>query len=184
MSDPLALPPPLQGGGPTSDSSSTKARTNGPQTPDRPKRPLVVIPPENARYFKIACVNENESLYNMNPFIVKKVLNGQVGGELEYVRRLRDGSLLAKVQFKSQIKDLLRLTQIHDRTVKVTIPVAPNTCKGVIFQRDLRTMEESEILEAMNDQGVVEVNCMTKLVENVRQKTGLCFFYFCFKQDS
>jgi len=123
-------------------------------------------------------VNGNQSLLNVSPFIIKKVLDGQVDGDFDFVRKLRDGSLLVKVQFNSQIKDLLKLTQIHDLKVNVTIPIGPNTCKGVIFSRDLRTMEESEILENMKDQSVVDVNCMTKKDGNVRTKTGLCFLTF------
>ena len=117
-------------------------------------------------------------MWNVNPFIIKKVLDGQVAGKLEFANKLRDGSLLVKVQFEHQINDLVKLTQIHDHRVKVTIPVGPNTCKGVIFHRDLRSMSESEILEEMKDQWVVDVNCMTKMMDNVRTKTGLCFFTF------
>lgn len=36
----------------------------------------------------------------------------------------------------------IKLTQIHDLKVEVTILVGPNTCKGVIFHRDLRIMYE------------------------------------------
>lgn len=80
------------------------------------------------------------------------------------------------MQFKSQVKDLLKLTQLHGLKVRVTILVGLDTCKGVIFHRDLRTMDESEILENM-DQSVI-VNCMAKKDENVRMKTGLCFLTF------
>jgi len=154
----------------------TSTSNNGTPTFDRRER--LAIPPENARYLAVRCVNENQSLLNVNPFIIKKVLDGQVDGDFDFVKKLRDGSLLVKVQFKSQVNDLLKLTQIHDLKVRVTIPVGPNTCKGVIFHRDLRTMDESEILENMKDQGVMDVNCMTKKDENVRTKTGLCFLTF------
>nr|BDW09885.1 MAG: hypothetical protein [Marsupenaeus japonicus pemonivirus] len=174
---PATLIPPPQGGRATPNSYKTTLNTDGTPTNDRPRR-HIDIPPQNARCVNIRCVNENQSLQNVNPFIIKKVLDGQVEGSFDFVRKLRDGSLLVKVQFKSQVNDLLKLTQIHDITVKVTIPVGPNTCKGVIFHRDLRTMEESEILDAMNDQNVVDVNCMTKKDGNARIKTGLCFLTF------
>ena len=60
--------------------------------------------------------------------------------------------------------------------VKLTIPIGPNTCKGVTFHSDLRTMEESEILESMKDQDIVDVHCMTKKDGNVRTKTDFFFF--------
>lgn len=55
---------------------------------------------------------------------------------------------------------------IHDR-VKVTIPISPNTCKGIIFHRCLRMMEEREIIESMKDQDAVDVQCVTKKDGNV-----------------
>lgn len=60
--------------------------------------------------------------------------------------------------FNTQVKDLIKLTQIHDFKVKVTIPVGPNSYKGVIFNRDLRITEESKILENMKDQSTVDMN--------------------------
>lgn len=51
-------------------------------------------------------MNENQSLLNVNPFIIK-VFDGQMDGDFDFVKKKRDGSLLVKVQFKSQVNDLL-----------------------------------------------------------------------------
>nr|BDT62484.1 MAG: hypothetical protein [Melicertus latisulcatus pemonivirus] len=179
MVDHPATPiPSPQAGRATPNSYKTTLNTDGTPTNDRPRSPSADIAPENARCVNIRCVNENQSLRNLNPFILKKALDGQVKGSFDFVSKLRDGSLLVKVQLKSQIKDLLKVTQINDLNVKVTILIGPNTCKGVIFHRDLRAMEESEILEAMNGQRVLDVSCMTKMDGNVRVKTGLYFLTF------
>ncbi|KAK3865707.1 hypothetical protein Pcinc_028717 [Petrolisthes cinctipes] len=179
---PTSLPPPQGGRLTTKDQTRTMADSNGTPTADRQRQPDVKIPPMNARYVNIRCVDEGQSLKNFNPFIVKKVLDGQVGGSLAAANKLRDGSILVKVLKASQVKDLLKLTQIHNFKVKATIPVGPNTCKGVIFHRDLAALDEAEILEGMKDQGVVDVQSMTRMRENKREKFGLCFLTFASAQ--
>lgn len=42
--------------------------------------------------------------------------------DFDFVRKLQDGSLLVKAQFNSQVKSLMKLTQIHDFKIRVTIP--------------------------------------------------------------
>lgn len=69
----------------------------------------------------------------VNLFIIKMVLDDQVDCDFDFVQKLRDGSHLVKVWFKSQINDMLKLKQIHDFMVKINILVGPNICKGVIF---------------------------------------------------
>lgn len=108
---------------------------------------------------------------NVNPFIIKKVLDDEVSRGFDFVIKLWDGSLI-DVLFNSQIKDL-KLTQIHSLQVKVTLPDARDIRKEVMFHRDFRTMDESEILENMNDQSV-EVKCITKLDGNVRTYNWDC----------
>ncbi|XP_069976008.1 uncharacterized protein [Penaeus vannamei] len=170
MTDSPATPSSPRGGGTTHDRSKTTTLNNGTPTNDRRER--LAIPP--ARYLAVRCVNENHSLLNTNPFIIKKVLDGQVDGDFDFVKKLRDGSLLIKVQFKSQVNGLLKLTQLHDLKVRVTISVGPNTCKEVIFHRDLRTMDESEILENMKDQGYVYVGYERVQVRLYIQKPMRC----------
>lgn len=67
-------------------------------------------------------------------------------GSLEYVKKLRDGSLFVKDQITSQIKDLLKLTKIHNLKVKATKPVGLNTCKDVIFHRNLIALDKQNQL--------------------------------------
>ena len=161
MNDTPPAPSPSQGGGvTTNDRPMTMTNSNG--TPKNDNKRLITIPAKNARFVNVKCVEGNQTFENLNSFIIKKVLDGQVDRSLDFVKKLRNGSLLVKVQFPSQVDDLLKLTQIHDRKVKVSIPVGLNTCKGAIFHRDFRMMDESEILEAMKDQSVVDVHCMTK----------------------
>ena len=175
---PADNPPPPQGGGSTSDRPLTNADLK--RTPDnnRPQRPPIVIPSENAMFVNVKCTRENQTLQNVNPFIIKRVLDKCNDRGFESVKKLRDGSLLVKVNFASQVKDLLNLKTIHDIPVKVTLPIGLNTCKGVVFCRDFRTMDESEILDEMKDQSVVDAKLMTKKGEDGREKTGLCFLTF------
>ncbi|KAK4325410.1 hypothetical protein Pmani_004005 [Petrolisthes manimaculis] len=183
MADPsTSLPPPQGGRLTTNDHLKTKADNIGTPTADRPRRQDIDIPSLNARYVNVRCVDNSQSLKTVNPFIIKRVLDGQVGGSLEFAKKLRDGSLLVKVLNSSQVKDLLKLTQIHSFKVKTTIPVGPNTCKGVIFHRDLADLDDADILDGMKDQGVVEVQSMTRMRENKREKFGLVFMTFAAAQ--
>ncbi len=103
MTDPPTHLPPPQGGRPTTnDQSPTQANYSGTPTSDR-HRQNVDIPPENARYVNFRCVNPEQSLKSVSPFIIKKVLDGQVVGNLEYAKKSRDGSLLVKVLLSSQV---------------------------------------------------------------------------------
>lgn len=52
-----------------------------------------------------------------------------MASDFDFAKKLQDGSL--KVQFKSQVSDMLKMTLIHEFKIKVIIPVVPNTFQGV-----------------------------------------------------
>lgn len=64
--------------------------------------------------------------------------------------------------------DLLKLMQSYNFKVQLTIPV------GVVFHRDLRAMEESDILKDMKDQSIVYIN-MTKKDGTLQLRNRLFF---------
>ena len=124
------------------------------------------IHPRNVRFLNVKSVNDSMPLANLNPFIIRKVIDGQVTGAVEFVKKLASGDLLIKVVSESQVRDLLKLKMIHNIKVVVSKPVNLNTCKGVITCRDLRDMAEADIVECMKDQDVVGAKIITRLDEN------------------
>ena len=123
------------------------------------------IHPQNVRFLNVTSESDSVRLSSLNPFIIRKVIDGQAGA-VEFVKKLASGDLLIKVVSASQVKDLLKLRMIHNYKVKVSVPSNLNTCRGVISCRDLKDMSEAEIVECMNDQDVVGAKIITRLDEN------------------
>ena len=124
------------------------------------------ILPENVRFLNVKSVDDSVRLASLNPFIIQKVIDGQVTGRVEFVKKLASGDLLIKVVDGSQVRDLRKLRMIHNINVVVSVPVNLNTCKGVITCRDLRDMTEADIVECMKDQDVCAAKTITRLDEN------------------
>jgi len=57
---------------------------------------------------------DNQSFENVSPFIIKEVIDFHCGGEVESVKKTRDGKLLVKTKGVIQAQRLLRLTQFHN----------------------------------------------------------------------
>ena len=135
------------------------------------------IHPRNVRFLNVTSESDSVRLSNLNPFIIRKVIDGQAG-PVEFVKKLASGDLLIKVVSATQVKDLLKLRMIHDNNVKVSVPRNLNTCRGVISCRDLKFMTEAEIVECMQDQDVVAAKIITRLEENVRVRTNSVILSF------
>lgn len=58
---------------------------HGTPTNERPRRQLFKLKVENGRFVNIKCVNTNQSLLNVNPFSIKKFLDGQVDSYFKFV---------------------------------------------------------------------------------------------------
>ena len=132
-------------------------------------RPTYDIRPENARMFVMKGAGST-SLAGVNPFIIRKAIDGFVG-KVESTKKLNSGELLIKVKDARQAKLILKMTNLHTFDVVVSIHSGLNTCKGVITCRDLKSMEEKEIVEFMQDQDVVDAKFITRMRDNVRQRT-------------
>jgi len=83
----------------------------------------------------------------VSPFIIKKVFDFQCGGEVELLKKTRDGKLLVKTKFVIQTQRLLRLTQFHNFLVSSSEHKTLNTSKGVIYSNYLRNIEKEDILK-------------------------------------
>ena len=56
--------------------------------------------------------NGSTSLASLNPFLIKKVIDGYAGA-VERVKKVADGDLLIETINSSQVKDLLKLHKFH-----------------------------------------------------------------------
>ena len=137
-------------------------------TPDKP-RPTYDIRLENARVFLIKSA-DSTSLKGVNPFIIQKAIDGFVG-KVEFAKKIASGDILVRVNDASQAKLILKMTKLHCYNVKVSVHAGLNTCKGVVTCRDLQSLDEKEIVEFMRDQNVVDAKFITRLKDNVRERT-------------
>lgn len=150
-------PPPIRGRG---DPSSP---------PDPPPRPPPVIAPENASFVTLRA-SGSVSLASLNPFLIKKVIDG-CAGPVDQVKKLASGDLLVKTSHTSQVKDLLKLRKFHCYDVTAQIPVSMNSCKGVTYCRDFLYMTVQDIVGEMADQYVVDARFITRYTNGERVKT-------------
>lgn len=125
------------------------------------KRPRIVSPVLNQKneidfdkYFVIK--RPNESLSNVSPFVIHKVIYNQVG-EVESIKKLKDGSILVTVSNIKQSQKILELKKILDFEIIVEPHKTLNVCKGVVSSRDLLNCSEDEILDNLRNIGVIAV---------------------------
>lgn len=131
------------------------------------------------RYLVISRTNSTDTLANVSPFLIKKVIDNVCGGEVSQCKKLRNGTILVKTKNVKQAMSLMKLISLTPSiTIDVTEHKFLNTCKGVVYCNALRGIEESEILEELKSQSVIEVNKIFKKVNGVLQETGLVVFKF------
>ncbi|KAK3869753.1 hypothetical protein Pcinc_024981 [Petrolisthes cinctipes] len=158
---------------------------------DRPPPPQTNEPRNDGRYetrtpldidvknasFVMLHATGSAPLAGLNPFIVQKVIDGWAG-VVESVKKLASGDLLVKTFNSKQVATLLKLRQIHNYEVEAKIPQAMNSCRGVITCRDLMMMEETEIIEEMKNQDIIDARFITRLEDGIRKKTATLILTF------
>jgi hypothetical protein len=105
-----------------------------------------------------------------NPFVLSKFLDGLLGRN-NSVKKVKDG-LLVEVSSEKQSKSLLALDKIIDVPVKCNPHKTLNSCKGVVYCRDLLNSSDEDILEGLQSYGVSAVRRIKTKKDNVEVETG------------
>jgi hypothetical protein len=124
-----------------------------------------------------------EKFGKMSPFLLKKLIDTAAGGEVETAKILSDGriSLLTKTEIQS--KNIEKISKLGQDNVKVQEDDARNKSVGVIFCQDLKYSSDEEILENLNDQKVVGIRRVKKMMNQTEPtETGLYFITFDLKE--
>lgn len=122
---------------------------------------------------------KNDSLENVSPFLIKKVIDHTCNGVVDECKKMRNGAILIKTKDHKQATKLLKLSTLSPEiTVKITEHPTLNTCKGVIYCNDLRSISEEEILNELRSQNVAAIKKITKKKGNDRIETGLIILTF------
>lgn len=101
-----------------------------------------------------------------NPFIIGKTITKNVGKALE-IRSMKGGtSYLIKCDSSEQADKLLKVSQLTDKTtVKVELHKTLNSCRCVVFCREVMDVPEDELKEELEPQGVLDVKRIVKKVD-------------------
>ena len=136
-----------------------------------------LIDPDKAR--NVFLHSEQTRLADLNPFLLRKCL-AFFTEDVSQVRKLRSGDLQVTTTSGKATRDLLKAKKFHTFDVVASLPRSLNSCRGVIHCRDLMTMEESDILEEMKHEGIMDVKFITRLdrERNMRVNTPLIVLTF------
>ncbi|KAH8250661.1 hypothetical protein KR032_012125, partial [Drosophila birchii] len=128
--------------------------------------------------FIIITRTDNKTFENINPFLIKKVIDYTCNGVVETCKRTRTGTLLIKTKNTLQAMKLLRMKTFHDFPVSVSEHSSLNFSKGVIYSNELRNIDEQTILEELKTQKVTEIRKIKKMERNELKETGLIIITF------
>lgn len=131
------------------------------------------------KYLVMKRINHESNLANVSPFLIKKVVDNIVGGEVDVCKKLRDGTILIRTKTCSQAASLIKLTSLMPSIqVDVSEHQSLNSSKGVIYCNDLRGISEEDIQEELATQEVCEVHKILKKVNGNLEETGLIIIKF------
>ncbi|GFX05685.1 putative RNA-directed DNA polymerase from transposon BS [Trichonephila clavipes] len=106
--------------------------------------------------FLLISLPNNDVLNKSHNRDIHKALIG-IGGEPKSIKRLRSGDLLFETISALQTKSFLLAKTFLNSPITVTLHKSMNPYRGVISEQDLLNTPESEILEGLTDQGVIQV---------------------------
>ncbi|GIY76449.1 RNA-directed DNA polymerase from mobile element jockey [Caerostris darwini] len=101
-----------------------------------------------------------ETAVSKSPFAIEKGLKGILGTP-KSVKKLRSGDLLIETSNALQSKSLLSAKLFLGQPIIVSPHKTLNTSRGVISEPDLLHCPDSDILEGLSEQGVVNVRRIT-----------------------
>ncbi|XP_062552020.1 uncharacterized protein LOC134217274 [Armigeres subalbatus] len=116
---------------------------------------------------------EGKSFHGVSPVLVEKFIQSFCG-EVHSAKKTRDGKIFVTVKNESQARNLAKMEKMTDGiTVNVYEHKTLNSCKVVIFCRDVREDSDTDILAMLSEQGITEVKQIMKGREENKTSTGI-----------
>ena len=136
--------------------------------------------PDNWPHFLlIKGTDEGNSIQTISPFAVQKGIKGIVGTDIENVKRLRSGDLLAEVSCEKHAKLLLKAKKIGTVPVSIVPHRSLNSSKGVVRCDALGDCEDAEIVKCLANSNVVEAKRIKVRRDGVLRNTNTVILTFC-----
>ena len=109
------------------------------------------------RFLIMEAADENIPL-DLNAFVLKKAIDGMANAELDNVKPMKSGRVFIEVETRQQCKNLLKTTKLLGYLpVKVSPHRTLNSSKFVIKCEELDKMQEEEIKQELQPQGIIDV---------------------------
>lgn len=117
--------------------------------------------PIDILYPKFLILNStSDQLAKLSPFIIQKGLYG-IGGNPKTVKKLKSGSLMIETSSSQQSKSFLNCKTLANIPISVTAHKSLNFSRGVISENDLLNVSDTEMLEELKEQNVIQVKRIT-----------------------
>ena len=135
------------------------------------------------RFLLIKGTDDERPFCKLSSFAVNKAFVAILGYDPFNINKLKNGSILVKVDKETQSKKLLKTTKLN-LTMDNAIPidVSPhyslNTKKGVISCPDIKDCTDDEILECLKAEGVVKLDRISLFRDGQRKPTGTFILTF------
>jgi hypothetical protein len=157
------------------DSNIQKTRRTEPE----PESEITIDENNWPQFLLMSATDSTKPLTAYNSFLVSKSIHS-IASENEKLTRLSSGSILIEVSKSSYCEILLKTTFLPSVPVKVKVTPHKtlNTSRGVIRSSDINMCNEKEILEGFQDQGVIEVKCLTRKTPHGIKRSGTYFLTF------
>lgn len=129
-------------------------------------------------YFLVRSKDNDQEFLNLNPFWIQKGFDG-ITTDIEKISKQKDGSLLVLSKNERGSTALKKAAKFGNKyDISVEEHPSFNNTQGLIYCYELKQMDQSEILEELQNQGVINVHAMTKLINGVRSSIGLYVITF------
>ncbi|GBM48641.1 hypothetical protein AVEN_135013-1 [Araneus ventricosus] len=100
-------------------------------------------------------MHTDKTFHKVSPFLLQKLIVSFVG-EVKDVKKLKSDDLLIEAATKSQISTLKTLNKLGEFLVETYAHKSLNYSRGVISELDLESVSESELVNELKSQKVVE----------------------------
>jgi hypothetical protein len=129
---------------------------------------------DSGKYLVVNRIDPGKTMETVSAFFIKRIIDCLVG-EVERANKLQDGTLLVKTKTYQQAEKLIQLIKMDANIhVRVEEHKSLNTVIGVVFCPEFIYMNDTEILQEMNDQKVIEIRRFQKKNNNgVLKDSGL-----------
>ncbi|GBL67239.1 hypothetical protein AVEN_153457-1, partial [Araneus ventricosus] len=126
-------------------------------------------------------MHTDKTFHKVSPFLIQKLIVSFVG-EVKDVKKLKSGDLLIEAATKSQISTLKTLNKLGEFPVETNAHKSLNYSRGVISELDLESVSESELINELKSQKVVEARRIKIKREGKLISTKHIILTFCTPQ--